>query len=116
LCVSLKKDNSIVGENKKCSKFDESLKYIKKMLDFDDFTRASNLYKRLLNEKECDIVKIVEDEVVEFSKEKSNKVIRDYLTAIRGILLNHIINNIDKDKNEKFSEIRRLLKDKTILL
>lgn len=121
LAVSLKKKQPdkidvFLDNIKKSNSFDENLKYIQKMLNFDDFTRASDFYKRLLDIKECEYEKYIEDEIISFSENKSNKAIRDYLNAIRGLLLNHIINNIDKEKNNKFSEIREFLNTKIIRL
>jgi len=83
-------------------------------LTFDDYTRANGLYKEIIEAETTpsDYIKLVDDDINDFSEGKSNKVIRDYISVFRGILLSHIINDIDKDKNDIASEIRFFLKNK----
>ena len=117
LAVSLRKKtitniDNISIQIKKSNTFDDNLIIIQKMLNINDFDRVGNLYKKLLEEDASKFDEIIEKDIEEFSNKKANNVIRDYLNAIRGVLLNHIISNINKDMNHKFSEIRRNLENK----
>ena len=57
------------------------------------------------------IIKSIVKHIVIFSVNKDKKIIRYYITVVRGLLLNYILYK-DKCRKELFSEIRRILKEK----
>lgn len=79
------------------------------MLNQEDFDNIQNLYKTLITCDERNCFKIVEETLMNFSKE--NAKTRYYIIVIRGMLLDHIITNIGDSRNKTLSEIRKKLKE-----
>ena len=82
------------------------------MLNFKDYQRAYGLYEQIIEKDSCDYNHLIHKDVVNFSINKTLKDVEDYIITLRGILLSHIIKEVDKDKNEIVSECRKILANK----